>query len=189
MPDSGAGNPIRTKSGKFGILGGVFYWGSITLAIRGFVLGGDVSWIAIVLLVVVPLALIFAYKPLVALRSRRKGAAREGLGLVLTESAVEAFETVLLYMANTLSFARIAAFALAHAGLSIAVFEIIEVVGDFPGGPFWAVCVFVAGTLIILLLEGLIVAIQAMRLQYYEFFTKFFHGEGRAYQPFSLRTE
>jgi len=51
------------------------------------------------------------------------------------------------------------------------------------------VCVFVIGTAVVLLLEGLIVGIQSMRLQYYEFFSKFFRGEGRRYDPFSLKSE
>ena len=58
---------------------------------------------------------------------------------------------------------------------------------ELPGGPIWAAIVFILGTLVILLLEGLIVAIQSMRLQYYEFFSKFFEGEGRRYEPFSLK--
>jgi len=174
---------------KFGIVGGIFYWGSVTIAIRGIVTGGGVSWVAIVLLVIAPLVLIFAYKPLMMLRHPRPGDTGEGMFIVIVESAIEVFEAVLLYMANTLSFARIAAFALAHAGLSFAVFEIMRAARAFPGGPVWAVCVFIAGTLIILLLEGLIVAIQSMRLQYYEFFNKFFRGEGREYQPFSLKSE
>jgi len=174
--------------GKFGVIGGIFYWGSVTLAVRGLV-GGDVSWAAVVLLVVAPLVLMFVYKPLAALRRQRAGERSDGLFLLVTESAIEAFEAVLLYLANTLSFARVAAFALAHAGLSLAIFELMAAARTFPGGPFWAGCVFVVGTLTILLLEGLIVAIQAMRFQYYEFFTKFFEGEGHMYRPFDLKTE
>ena len=94
---------------------------------------------------------------------------------------------VLAYVANTLSFARIGAFALAHAGLCVAVFELIKIVGEMPGGPVWTVLVFVCGTALIVILEGLIVAIQSLRLEYYEFFGKFFRGEGRRYEPFRLK--
>jgi V/A-type H+-transporting ATPase subunit I len=171
---------------KFGVAGAVFYVGSVTLAVRAAV-GGRIGWLPIVLLVVAPLVLLFAHRPLVALLRRKKPApGDENVFLLLIESAIEAFEAVLLYMANTLSFARIAAFALAHAGLSFAIFRIMDVVQSLPGGPLWAAFVFLAGTLVILLLEGLIVGIQSMRLQYYEFFNKFFQGEGRAYRPFTL---
>ena len=174
---------------KFGIVGGIFYWGSVTIAIRGITTGGGVGWLAITLLVIAPLALMVLYKPLIALKRRRAGHGGEGMFMVCIESVIEAFEAVLLYMANTLSFARIAAFALAHAGLSLAIFETMSTVRTFPGGPIWSVCVFILGTAVILLLEGLIVGIQSMRLQYYEFFNKFFRGEGREYRPFSLRSE
>jgi len=55
-----------------------------------------------------------------------------------------------------------------------------------PGGPLWSLLVVVLGNAFVILLEGLVVAIQSMRLHYYEFFGKFFTGEGKAYQPFKL---
>ncbi len=173
---------------KCGIAGGIFYWGSVTIAVRG-ITTGTVGWLPIVLLVIAPLALMIVYKPLIAFKRRRAGHGGEGVGMLCIESVIEACEAVLLYMANTLSFARIAAFALAHAGLSLAIFEIMTTVRAFPGGRIWEVCVFVIGTAVILLLEGLIVGIQAMRLQYYEFFNKFYRGEGREYHPFNLGSE
>ena len=175
---------------KFGITGAVFYWGSVAIAIRSITTKQPVSWVAVVLLIIVPLLILFSYRPVQALLRKRRShqpPQNENLPVLLFESAVEAFDAVLLYMANTLSFARIAAFALAHAGLSFAIFEVMRVVRAYPGGPVWAAAVFVAGTLAILLLEGLIVAIQSMRLEYYEFFGKFFQGEGRQYRPFSLK--
>jgi V/A-type H+-transporting ATPase subunit I len=92
-----------------------------------------------------------------------------------------------MFAANTLSFARVGAFALAHAGLCLAVFEMIKIVDRLPGGPVWAGVVFVLGTVFIVLFEGFIVAIQTLRLEYYEFFSKFFSGEGRKYEPFDLK--
>jgi len=174
---------------KFGIVGGIFYWGSLAVAARGYALG-DVGWLPVLLLVVAPLAVLFARRPVEALIARLRGnrpAAAENLFILLIESGAEAFEAVLAYVANTLSFARIGAFALAHAGLCVAVFELIKIVQTMPGGPVWTVLVFVCGTSLIVLLEGIIVAIQSLRLEYYEFFGKFFRGEGRRYKPFNLR--
>ncbi len=177
---------------RFGLVGGIFYWGAIILAARGVVAEKAVGWLAVLLLIVAPLVVLFVYRPAVLLLRRLRGSAEpsgESFFVVVMESAIEAFDAVLLYTANTLSFARIAAFALAHAGLSLAVFEIIKVVRTMPGGPVWVACAFVVGTLVIVLLEGLIVAIQSMRLQYYEFFSKFYRGEGWRYQPFSLKAD
>jgi len=173
---------------KFGIVGALFYVGSLTLAIRAAV-GGRVGWLPVVLLVVAPVGVLVVHRPVAFLLRRRRGRAAEGESFffVVFESVIEAFEAVLLYMANTLSFARLAAFALAHAGLSLAIFEIMDMARGLPGGPVWVAVVFVLGTLLVLVLEGLIVAIQSMRLQYYEFFSKFFQGDGWRYEPFSLK--
>jgi V/A-type H+/Na+-transporting ATPase subunit I len=174
---------------KFGIVGGIFYWGALIIAARGFVTG-QVSWVLVVLLVVAPLVAVFLHRPVrhfLAQRRGRPAEEAESLWEVAVESGAEVFEMVLAYVANTLSFARIGAFALAHAGLCVVVFELVRIVGELPGGPVWAVLVFVLGTALIVVLEGLIVTIQALRLQYYEFFGKFFRGEGRRYEPFRLK--
>ena len=47
----------------------------------------------------------------------------------------------------------------------------------------------IVGNIIVIALEGLVVAIQTVRLEYYEFFGKFFSGEGKAYKPFDLESE
>ncbi len=50
----------------------------------------------------------------------------------------------------------------------------------------WSLLVIVLGNALVIGLEGLVVSIQAMRLEYYEFFSKFFSGQGKAYHPFKL---
>jgi V/A-type H+-transporting ATPase subunit I len=89
-------------------------------------------------------------------------------------------------VANTFSFLRVAAFALSHAALSYIVFVLQDIVSGLPGAFLWSPIVFVIGTAVILALEGLIVTIQILRLEYYEFFTKFFRAEGTRYEPFRL---
>ncbi|HOI55666.1 MAG TPA: V-type ATPase 116kDa subunit family protein, partial [Phycisphaerae bacterium] len=82
---------------------------------------------------------------------------------------------------------RLAAYAFSHAALLLATFEMSRVLADLPtvGKPL-AVVMFVVGNVIIIVLEGLVAAIQAVRLEYYEFFGKFFSGNGRAYRPFEV---
>jgi V/A-type H+-transporting ATPase subunit I len=89
-------------------------------------------------------------------------------------------------MSNTFSFLRVAAFALSHAALCYTIFVLQELVAEVPGGPVLSAAVFVVGTAVLIGLEGLIVTIQIMRLEYYEFFTKFFTGGGVRYEPFKL---
>lgn len=83
---------------------------------------------------------------------------------------------------NTLSFIRVGAFALAHAGLSVAVLWLAD---DAPG-TMGHIVVFVLGNVLILTLEVLVVTVQTTRLLLFEFFTRFFTGSGRRFQPAPL---
>ncbi|MEO5352997.1 MAG: hypothetical protein H7835_07270 [Magnetococcus sp. XQGC-1] len=82
---------------------------------------------------------------------------------------------------NTFSFARVGAFALAHAGLSQAVVTL----ADLTPGPFSAFLVLLLGNLLIVLLEGLVVSVQTTRLILFEFFVRFLQGAGRPFRPLS----
>jgi V/A-type H+-transporting ATPase subunit I len=85
-------------------------------------------------------------------------------------------------LVNTLSFARVGAFALAHASLSLATVQLAATVPWRPG----EIAILVLGNLIVLGLEGLIVSIQTTRLMLFEFFLRFLRGEGRAMRPLVL---
>lgn len=89
------------------------------------------------------------------------------------------FERLVQILINTLSFARVGAFALAHAGLSSAV----GALADAAGGRVGFAVVFVIGNLLIVALEGLVVSIQTTRLVLFEFFTRFYRPEGREFRP------
>jgi V/A-type H+-transporting ATPase subunit I len=99
-----------------------------------------------------------------------------------------ALEVALGSLTNTISFARVPAFALNHAALMSAVF-VIAAMFKGPGGVTGALVAktnVVLGNILVIGLEGLIVFIQVMRLHYYEFFGKFFHHQGRPFAPLSL---
>ncbi|MGK7312650.1 MAG: V-type ATP synthase subunit I [Candidatus Longimicrobiales bacterium M2_2A_002] len=97
------------------------------------------------------------------------------------QAGAELFETLISYLSNSLSFVRLGAFAVAHAGLS----EVVFLLGDLAGSP-WRWAVIAIGTVIIVGFEGLIVGVQTLRLEYYEFFGKFFRGTGSPYRPLRL---
>ena len=105
-----------------------------------------------------------------AVTSRARGALA-GLGELLEKS--------MQVLINTLSFARVGAFALAHARLASAVVALAEAAGH----PVGYALVMVLGNVLIIAIEGLIVSIQTTRLVLFEFFTRFFHPEGRAFRP------
>jgi V/A-type H+-transporting ATPase subunit I len=93
------------------------------------------------------------------------------------------FHAMLNFISNTASFVRLAAFALNHAGLCGAVLMLGDMVERAPGGKLYHAFIMVLGHLVIVALEGMIVFIQTLRLEYYEFFGKFYHGGGRAFSP------
>jgi V/A-type H+-transporting ATPase subunit I len=114
-----------------------------------------------------------------------------GLGWYLTGSFVVAHsllgglaavghlaENGLQILTNTLSFARVGAFALAHAALSAAIVTMAS------SAPLWAgFLILLLGNLVIILLEGLVVGIQTTRLVLFEFFNRFLRGSGRVFEP------
>ncbi|HET7832034.1 MAG TPA: V-type ATPase 116kDa subunit family protein [Gallionella sp.] len=94
---------------------------------------------------------------------------------------MEGFESVMAYISNTLSFLRLAAFSLNHVALSVAIFTVANMLH---ATGYWVTVIL--GNMFILVLEGAIVAIQTLRLEYYEGFSRFFGGDGRAFRPLRL---
>ena len=119
--------------------------------------------------ILVPLSIILAYK---------WRAHESPLGEKILVVFVEGFESIMNYLANTLSFLRVAAFSLNHVALAIAVFTLADMMG--PTGHWITV---VLGNVFIIVLEGAIVTIQCLRLEYYEGFSRFFRGDGREFRP------
>ncbi|MGB5104440.1 MAG: hypothetical protein WBO04_14150 [Steroidobacteraceae bacterium] len=93
------------------------------------------------------------------------------------KAAGETVEHMLQLAVNTLSFVRVGAFALAHAGLSTAVVGMSEAAG----AGYWPVLLL--GNAFIVLLEGLVVGIQTTRLILFEFFIRFLTARGRPFVP------
>ena len=87
---------------------------------------------------------------------------------------------------NTVSFLRVGAFALAHAALFMAVFSIARMVSESQGESFFYWMIIILGNIVIIILEGIVVTIQTLRLEYFEFFKRFFKGGGLAYKPYKL---
>jgi V/A-type H+-transporting ATPase subunit I len=92
------------------------------------------------------------------------------------------------YLANTLSFMRVAGLGIAHVTLMIAFFQIADMAS--PEGPsIWAVIILVFGNILVIALEGLSAGIQSLRLNYYEFFSKHFQPTGVEFKPISLEEQ
>jgi V/A-type H+/Na+-transporting ATPase subunit I len=91
----------------------------------------------------------------------------------------ELVEKTFQILINTLSFARVGAFALAHAGLSSAIVALM----DAADGLVAKGLVLVLGNVLVIVLEAMVVSIQTTRLVLFEFFTRFMQGRGRAFRP------
>ncbi len=105
------------------------------------------------------------------------------LGEKLVLAFFETFDRIIMFFSNTLSFIRLGAFAMNHAGLFLA-FYIMAQMSKSGVGSFTSLLV---GNLLIIFLEGLVVFIQAVRLEFYEFFSKFYSGDGREFNPIRYR--
>jgi len=91
----------------------------------------------------------------------------------------EVVERTLQILINTLSFSRVGAFALAHAGLSSAIVALMDACSSFVAKAL----VLIVGNVVVLVLEGMVVAIQTTRLMLFEFFTRFLVAPGRMFCP------
>ncbi|MDR1915183.1 MAG: ATPase [Synergistaceae bacterium] len=101
----------------------------------------------------------------------------------------EVMHNLMNYFTNTASFVRLAAFALNHVALSFAVILISGMMENLPGGIVLKALVLILGNLFIVCLEGLIVFIQVLRLEYYEFFGKFYRGGGNVFKPVTWKRD
>jgi V/A-type H+-transporting ATPase subunit I len=110
-----------------------------------------------------------------------EGSGIGGFLMFFVQSFMDLFESLISLLSNTLSFVRVGAFAVAHGGLSLAIFSLA---GEEPDLGFWITILI--GNLFIIGFEGLIVGIQTMRLHYYEILGKFFHGGGMRFEPLTL---
>lgn len=167
----------------FGINGiaGLIFYGSITLTVFFFMSGHAVPGAALLIpMFGIPLLAMAFKEPLTAIVEKKAKIMPEQKGTFLMETFFEMFEALLSYFSNTLSFVRIGAFAVSHA----AMMEVVLMLSgaEHGGNPNWIVVIL--GNIFVMGMEGLIVGIQVLRLEYYEFFSRFYKGNGREFQPY-----
>lgn len=167
--------------GKTGICGTVFFWYVIVMVIRIFAFGASIAIYDWIVIGITLLGVFFA-EPLERLVEGHKPIFENGLFSALIQGVVELLEVISSYLSNSVSFLRVGAFALAHAVLSYIIFTMSNLIPIFIG----KLAVLIIGNAIVIVLEGMIVAIQVIRLQYYEFFSKFFTETGKEFIPFKF---
>lgn len=151
----------------------------------GFVMGGlalnmlygiqIMNPITISICVGIPLICILLIEPLKNLIQKRGLSPDAGWGGYLIEGIFELLEVVLSFVTNTMSFLRVGGFVLSHAGMMVVVMTLNEMSGQF------GIIVMILGNILVIALEGLIVGIQTLRLEYYEMFSRYYSGGGKAF--------
>jgi vacuolar-type H+-ATPase subunit I/STV1 len=172
-------NLLRTGARIAAAFGGVrlvYYVAGVALAIKyasslSFAVFTENLWLTVTALVCL---IVVFFSPSIEAVLRHEA----GFGARIMNGASEFIETFLSYLTNSISYVRLAAFAIAHSALGLSALILAGLIGYWPS--------FVFMNFLALTIEALGVFIQCMRLTYYEFFTKFYSGTGSAYRPFSL---
>jgi V/A-type H+-transporting ATPase subunit I len=169
--------------GKDGLVGLLFYICLLTL-IGGKLLGKTILPMETgVVIILLSIALMIFKEPLSNLIMGKKPLYNEDISGYYIEGVFSIIETLLSMLSGTVSFIRVGAFALTHVGLFIAFQTIGELIGTTAGN----IIVLILGNIIIIGLEGLIVFIQGLRLQYYELFSRYYKGEGKEFNPINIK--
>lgn len=166
---------------KAGFLAVILYWCGIIFTTRIITTQAEARSevpLLVSILLIVSMVLLFLREPIVQLLRGKRRLFPQGVATGIMGGIVELLEIVLGFLANTVSFIRVAAFGLAHAGLFMAIFALSDAVGGVGSG-----FVLFFGNILIIALEGLVVSIQAVRLEFYEFFSRFFQQSNTPYRP------
>ena len=173
-------NYTRALFSNNGLAGLVFYCALLGLLLGGMFglsLGGPVY---IVCLIILPLLIMFFREPLGELVKGKGFHIHESLTDFIAANFFECFEFLLGYATNTLSFVRVGGFVLSHAGMMSVVLALADMSGTL------SPVVMVLGNLFVMCLEGLLVGIQVLRLEFYEMFSRYYTGGGKAFKPVSI---
>ena len=133
-----------------------------------------------------PLVLIFFREPLGTLIEGKGIHFEDGFGNYCLQNIFELIEVAISTMSNVMSFLRVGAFVLVHAGMMTVVFSLADTFGG--GNIIIYIIIAVIGNALIAVLECLLVCIQVLRLNYYEMYNRFYVGDGREYVPVNVRT-
>jgi V/A-type H+/Na+-transporting ATPase subunit I len=166
-----------------GVAGFVFYASLITGLVLMLLVGKNIMTLPfILLLIILPIIIIYFKEPLGRLLERKKELIPGSKGEYFITAFFEMFEILLSFLSNTVSYVRIGAFILSHSAMMTAVFVIGGVLGN-SNNPI----VLIIGNLFVIALEGLIVGIQGLRLQFYEMFSRFYDGGGKSFEPAKIK--
>ena len=158
------------------VAGIIFYLAVVIGAVVMLTTGVKVfTPVYIIVFIVLPVLVMFCQEPLGKLAAHKKDWKPDSIGSFIAENFFEMFEVILSYVTNTVSFLRVGAYAICHAGMMLVVYTLA---GD-PASPV----VLVIGNILVMGIEGLMVCIQVLRLEFYEMFGRFYESGSREFTP------
>lgn len=164
-------------------LAGVIFYGCIVVMVF-LVMSGKMTIGRLIPFIIIPLVaslvVIFLKEMLTRAVMHNKPIIEGGKGMYFVQAFFETFETLLSYLSNTLSYIRIGAYAVSH----VAMMQVVMMLAGAEAGGNPNLVVLIIGNIFVAAMEGLMVAIQVLRLEYYEMFSRFYIGDGRAFKPF-----
>jgi len=162
--------------GANGIAGLLFYSAILWLVFRALFWEQGITP-AVIGLAMIPLVFVALKHPITKLIERKNSQEEKtGLGMSIFNTIITLFETLLAYATNTISFVRVGAFAISHAGMMHVVLQLSQGAAGSRN-----LIILVLGNVVVMAIEGLLVGIQVLRLDFYEIFSRFYTGGGRGF--------
>ena len=165
-----------------GIAGLVFYGGIVFAIVATMLLGWTVlNPVYLGIFIVLPVISFVMKEPLSNAVEHKTVKPEEGWGGYIAQSIFELIDVLLTFVTNSMSYLRVGGFVLSHAGMMLVVMTLVEMTGKA------GVAVLIFGNIFVMVLEGLIVGIQTLRLEYYEMFSRYYDAGGVQFNALSAK--
>lgn len=165
-----------------GIAGLVFYGGIVFAIVATMLLEWNVlNPVYLGIFIVLPVISFVMKEPLSNAVEHKTVKPEEGWGGYIAQSIFELIDVLLTFVTNSMSYLRVGGFVLSHAGMMLVVMTLVEMTGKA------GVAVLIFGNIFVMVLEGLIVGIQTLRLEYYEMFSRYYDAGGVQFNALSAK--
>lgn len=163
-----------------GLAGIVFYGGIIAVVIAKLLLKKNVPSVLTAIITVCPLLIIFLKEALEGIFEGKGISFGESKAEYCMVNGFEMFDVLLSYVTNTISYIRLGAFALVHAGMMMVVYQLAVMGG--PPGSFGNTFILIFGNIFVMAMEAFVVSIQVLRLEFYEMMGRYYDGSGKPFE-------
>ena len=182
-----AGEAIFSVNGLCGV---VLYASLVTGLICTLLFGLQLMTpLYVIGLIGVPALLIFFREPILHAMAHKKSEEPFKVGNFIISNFIELFEAAISFLSNTMSYLRVGGFVLSHAGFMLVVSQLAGTAnGDVPITAK-TVIVYIVGNIVVMGIEGLLVGIQVLRLEFYEIFSRFYDGGGTRFEPVEIKLD